>query len=62
MSGKCDYCNKPFVEGQGILETDEGELLFCGSECAGAHYVESECVQTTYLEDDDDDDEEEDEG
>lgn len=58
--GKCDYCNKPFVDGQSILKHEDDEdadqdiLCFCNSECAGAHFVETECWRDQYEKPDDD--------
>jgi ribosomal protein L24E len=50
MNDTCNYCGEKFEEGQNILihEYDCGELYFCDSYCAGAHFVEDECQGTSF--------------
>jgi len=54
MATNCNYCGAFFEDGQNVLrhEYDIGELLFCGSDCAGAYFVESECHSITFSEGD----------
>jgi len=54
-NGECTYCGVPFTDGKDILEYEDEQgwtYQFCNAECAGAHYVEVECIKIKYSKED----------
>lgn len=47
---ECTYCHGKFAEGDEILVYDypNGQLVFCGTTCAGNWFTENECVNTVF--------------
>jgi ribosomal protein L24E len=53
MTRECSWCSNHIETGDTVLVASfTGDLFFCGSNCAGEWFIETQCVSETMVEDD----------